>query len=246
MGDACFRTYVGMRHWHPYIREVVPQMLADGVDEIVAVVMAPHYSRMSVGKYLQRVEEALAEGGAHIPVLEVERWWDEPAFIQAVAERIAQGLEQFSPEERDDVFVLFTAHSLPARILQWGDPYPDELRRSVEAVAATTRDIRHGFAFQSQGASPEPWLGPSVEETLDRLAEEGVRNVLVVPIGFVCDHVEVLYDVDVEHRAQAKALGIRLERTASLNDAPLLCRAVADAVLARLALTAETTLQTGA
>ena len=233
--DTRFRCYVGMRHWTPYIREVMPQILADGVDELVAVVMAPHYSRMSVGRYMQRVDEALNASGATLPVRRVERWWDEPAFIQAIGERIAEGLEQFPAAERDDVFVLFTAHSLPERILQWGDPYPDELRRSVEAVVAEVNPPRWGFAFQSQGATADPWLGPSVEETLERLATEGVKNLLLVPIGFVCDHVEVLYDVDVEHRAQAEALGIRLERTRSLNDAPLLCRAVADAVRATLA-----------
>ncbi|HET7036129.1 MAG TPA: ferrochelatase [Thermomicrobiaceae bacterium] len=238
-GSERFRVLVGMRHWHPYIREVVPEMLAAGVNEIVPVVMAPHYSRMSVGRYLQRVREALAAQGAATPLRPLERWWDEPDFVAAIAERIEQGLARFVPESREDVYILFTAHSLPERILQWHDPYPEELRRSVEAVAEVAHPARYGFAFQSQGASAEPWLGPSVEETLERLAAEGVRNVLMVPIGFVCDHVEVLYDVDVEHRGQAEALGIRLERTASLNDAPLLCRAVASAVRARLAQPAE-------
>ena len=234
-----FHVSVGMRHWHPYIREVVPQMLAAGVDEIVPVVMAPHYSRMSVGRYLQRVREALAAQGAEIPLRPLERWWDEPDFVAAIAGRIEEGLEQFAPEQREDVFILFTAHSLPERILQWHDPYPEELRRSVEVVAEVVQPARYGFAFQSQGASSEPWLGPSVEDMLERLAAEGVRDVLLGPIGFVCDHVEVLYDVDIEHRGQAEALGIRLERTASLNDAPLLCRAVAAAVRARLAQPAE-------
>jgi ferrochelatase len=230
-----YRAYVGMRHWHPYIGEVVPRMLADGVDEIVAVVMAPHYSRMSVGRYMQRVDEALAAAGANVPVARVESWKDEPAFVEAVAEGIDAGLRRFPVDERDDVFVLFTAHSLPERILQWGDPYPDELRQSVEDVAERVRPKRWAFAFQSQGATSEPWLGPSVEATLEDLATEGVRNVLLVPIGFVCDHVEVLYDVDIEHRGQAEALGIRLERTTSLNDTPLLCQAVADVVRRTLA-----------
>jgi ferrochelatase len=219
-----------MRHWHPYIREVMPQIIADGADLLVAAVMAPHYSRMSVGRYMQRVDEAMTSAGASIPVLQVESWKVEPAFIEAVSQRIVQALERFDTAERDDVYILFTAHSLPERILQWNDPYPDELRISVQAVADQLQPKTWGFAFQSQGATADPWLGPSVEETLEKLAAEGVRNVLLVPIGFVCDHVEVLYDVDIEHRGQAAALGIRLERTSSLNDDPLLCRAVADAV----------------
>ena len=225
-----FRVYVGMRHWHPYIREIMPEIVADGVDRVIAVVMAPHYSRMSVGRYMQRVDEAMQQSGATIPVLQVESWKDEPAFVEGVAQRISRAFQRFPEPEREDVFVLFTAHSLPERILQWNDPYPDELKISVQAVVDQIHPKRWGFAFQSQGATADPWLGPSVESTLERLAADGTKNVLLVPIGFVCDHVEVLYDVDIEHRGQAKTLGIRLERTESLNDDPLLCRAVADAV----------------
>jgi protoporphyrin/coproporphyrin ferrochelatase len=225
-----YRVYVGMRHWHPYIREVMPRIVADGVDRLVAAVMAPHYSRMSVGRYMQRVDEALVAANASIPVLQIESWKDEPAFIEAVSQRVVQALRRYAEPVRDDVYVLFTAHSLPERILQWNDPYPEELRISVQAVVDQVQPKRWSFAFQSQGATADPWLGPSVEETLEKLAAEGVKNVLLVPIGFVCDHVEVLYDVDIEHRGQAESLGIRLERTASLNDDPLLCRAVADAV----------------
>ena len=230
-----YRVYVGMRHWHPYIREVIPHIVADGVDRLVAVVMAPHYSRMSVGRYMQRIDEALAAANARIPVLPVESWKVEPAFIESVSQQVSRALERFANSERDDVYVLFTAHSLPERILQWNDPYPEELRISVQAVVDHVQPKRWSFAFQSQGATADPWLGPSVEETLEKLAAEGVKNVLLVPIGFVCDHVEVLYDVDIEHRGQAESLGIRLERTASLNDDPLLCRAVADAVRRTLA-----------
>lgn len=230
-----YRTYVGMRHWHPYIHEVVPEILRDGADRLVAVVMAPHYSKMSVGAYLQRLAEALEAHRAALPVLAVESWKDEPAFILAVADRIDEALARFPEETRDEVVLLFTAHSLPERILSWGDPYREEILASVERVVQQLPGRRWVFAFQSQGASEEPWLGPTVEETLDRLAAEAVENVLLVPIGFVCDHVEVLYDVDIEHRQYAAELGIRLERTASLNDHPLLCQAIADVVRRRVA-----------
>lgn len=229
-----YRTYVGMRHWHPYIHEVVPEILRDGADRLVAVVMAPHYSKMSVGAYLQRLAEALEANRASLPVLAVESWKDEPAFIAAVLDRIAGALARFPEQQRDDVVLLFTAHSLPERILSWGDPYREEILASVERVAQQLPGRRWVFAFQSQGASEEPWLGPTVEETLDRLAAEGIANVLLVPIGFVCDHVEVLYDVDIEHRQYAAGLGICLERTVSLNDHPLLCQAIADVVRRRV------------
>jgi ferrochelatase len=230
-----YRVYVGMRHWHPYIHEVVPEILDHSAASLVAVVMAPHYSKLSVGAYLQRLSEALEDSGAELPVLAVESWKEEPAFIAAVSARIAEGLARFPQAARPEVVLLFTAHSLPERILSWGDPYREEILTSVQQVVQRFPAHQWAFAFQSQGASDEPWLGPTVEETLDHLADQGVRNVLLVPIGFVCDHVEVLYDVDIEHRQYAARLGIRLERTTSLNDHPLLCQAIADVVRRRLA-----------
>lgn len=225
-----YRAYVGMRHWHPYIGDIVPEMLADGVDEIVGVVMAPHFSRMSIGAYMGKLDKALADSNIEIPVHKVESWKDEPSFIDAIVERIRQALQKFPEDVRDDVPILFTAHSLPARILESGDPYPDELQTSVRLVAEKLQPKDHRWAFQSQGATAEPWLGPTVEDTLQQLADEGHTNLLLVPIGFVCDHVEVLFDVDIEHRHQAEELGIRLERIEMLNDDPGLVQAVANAV----------------
>jgi protoporphyrin/coproporphyrin ferrochelatase len=226
-----YRVYVGMRHWHPYIGDVLPEMLAAGVDRIVAVVMAPHYSRMSIGAYMGKLEKALKECNSTLPVHKVESWKDEPAFINAISERIRAALNaKFSDTERDDVPVLFTAHSLPARILESGDPYPQELQVSVQRVVEQLQPKEWRWAFQSQGASAEPWLGPTVEETLEQLAADGHTNVLLVPIGFVCDHVEVLFDVDIEHKHQAAELGIRLERIEMLNDDPGLVEAVATAI----------------
>jgi ferrochelatase len=192
--------------------------------------MAPHYSRMSVGAYLARLEEALRECGAVLPVHAVESWKDEPDFIAAWVDRIAGVVQEIPEEERDRTVLLFTAHSLPTRILEWGDPYQEEILASVRLVATHFPKLRWHFALQSQGASEEPWLGPTVEETLDRLAAEGVQRVVLVPIGFVCDHVEVLYDVDIAHKAYAADRGIALVRPAMLNDHPLLCRAIAAAV----------------
>lgn len=225
-----YTCYVGMRHWDPYIRDVVPQIVEDKVDKLVGVVMAPHYSKMSVGKYMEQLREGLEKAGSDIPVHEVHSWKDQPMFISGVSSRIRDALRTFPAEIRKDVPIVFSAHSLPVRILEWGDPYPDELRVSVEMVADRVRQRHWRFAYQSQGASAEPWLGPEVEETLEELAAEGFKHVLMVPIGFVCDHVEILYDVDIEHKAHAEKLGMQLSRIKSLNDGPMLCRAVAESV----------------
>ncbi|MBA2452592.1 MAG: ferrochelatase [Chloroflexia bacterium] len=226
-----YKTYVGMRHWDPYINDVVPQMIADGVDEIAAIVMAPHYSRMSVGAYMGKLDKALSDQGVSMPVTQVRSWKDEPAFIDAVARKVTEALERhFTTEERASVPILFTAHSLPARILESGDQYPQELQASVELVAEKLKPENYRFAFQSQGATADPWLGPTVEDTLQNMKDEGHRNVLLVPIGFVCDHVEVLFDVDIEHKGQAAELGIRMERSEMLNDDSGLIEAVSNAV----------------
>ena len=225
-----YRVYVGMRHWHPYINDVVPEMLADGVEQIVAIVMAPHFSRMSVGAYMGKLDKALADANAHLPVARVDSWKAEPSFVAAVTQRVRDGLTKFPENVRDDVPVVFTAHSLPARVLESNDPYPDELRESVRLVVEQLPGIAWRWAYQSQGATADPWLGPTVEDTLADLAREGCRNLLLAPIGFVCDHVEVLFDVDIEHRHQAAELGIRLERIDMLNDDPGLVTAVANVV----------------
>jgi protoporphyrin/coproporphyrin ferrochelatase len=220
-----YATYVGMRHWHPYIKETVDRIAADGRRRLIAVAMAPHYSSMSVGAYEKKVIEAAA---GRVEVALVRSWGDHPQFLAAVREHAAQALQRFPVPAK--VRVVFTAHSLPERILAAGDPYPDELKASARRVAESLRLGTWEFAFQSAGASPEPWLGPEAGAVLERLAGDGVRDFLIVPIGFVCDHVEILYDVDVEYQSLARKLGVRLERTASLNDDPLLIAALADVV----------------
>src|SRR2546426_7816796 len=223
--DARFVVYVGMRHWHPYIREVVEQIVTGGRRRVVGIGLAPHYSAMAVGAYEKQLLEAAA--GRLEPVL-VRRWGDHPKFLDAVAARVAQALQRFPTPGA--VQVLFTAHSLPERILATGDPYPDELRASAAAVAQRVGPASWGFAYPSPGAPPEPWLGPEAGGVMTELAGQGHRAFLIVPIGFVCDHVEVLYDVDVVYRELAERLGVRLERTTSLNDDPLRVGALAEIV----------------
>ena len=224
------RVYVGMRNWHPYIADTIHQMRADGVQQIVAICLAPHNSRTSVGLYRRAVE---AESGG-LSVDFTAGWADHPLLIEAFAERLRSALAKLTQETAEAVPVLFTAHSVPARTLeasegQPGDPYAQEARRTAELVAGRVPElVSWRFAFQSQGASGGPWIGPTVEETLADFAAAGVKTVLLQPIGFLCDHVEILYDVDLLFREHAARLGIRLERPESLNASPKLAAALAD------------------
>jgi ferrochelatase len=227
-----FKTYVGMRHWHPYIQDVVDQIARAGGshERVVGVAMAPHYSTMSVGAYEKKLLQA-ADG--RLDVTLIRSWWSEGQFLDAVAARVVDALQRFS--KPSDVQVIFTAHSLPEKILASADPYPDELKASAQEIAARVRLSGWRLAYQSAGATPDPWLGPDVQNVITETAKAGKTSILVVPIGFVCDHVEVLYDIDVECQALAMRLGVQLERTRSLNDDPGLVGAVAAVVRAAAA-----------
>lgn len=220
-----YRVYVGMRHWHPYIAAAVEDVVAAGHRRVIGVVMAPHYSGMSVGAYEKKL---LAAAGDRLETALVRSWWQQPAFLDAVAGRVTQALQRFPVPA--DVEVIFSAHSLPERILASGDPYPDELKASAAEIAQRLRLPRWQFAYQSAGATSEPWLGPDAGEVITELAGRGRKAVLIAPIGFVCDHVEILYDIDVEYQELAGRLGIQLERIASLNDDRGLVTAVAEVV----------------
>jgi ferrochelatase len=219
-------VYIGMRHWHPYIKEAVAQALRDGVQRLVGIAMAPHYSTMSVGAYEKQLLSAARD---RLELALVRDWGEHPLFLNALAEHLAQALQRF-PKPRQ-VQVIFTAHSLPQRILAAGDPYVEQLRATATAVARRRQLEGWHFAFQSAGATKEKWLGPDAGETMERLAAEGHKEFLIHPIGFVCDHVEVLYDVDVQYQALARRLGVRLERPRSLNDDPMLIACLTDLTL---------------
>jgi ferrochelatase len=226
-----YRTYVAMKHWHPFIGDVVPRIAADGVRRVVAVVLAPHYSRMSVGGYRKYVEDSIAKLDTPIELTFVESWYLQPEFIALIADRARVGLAAFPPGERDSTCVVFSAHSLPVRIRTWDDPYEAQLRASCEAVAREAQLGQWRFAWQSAGHTGEPWLGPDIVDYLETLHAEGVRTVLSVPIGFVCDHLEVLFDVDREAMDKAESLGMTLRRTRMPNATPEFI-AVLDAIVA--------------
>jgi ferrochelatase len=223
-------VYVAMRNWCPTIPDVMRKMRADGVEEAAVLCLAPHNSRTSVGLYRRAVEAEA--GGLRIDF--TEGWAQHPLLIEAFAERLRPAWTKLSAEVGAPVPVLFTAHSVPCRTIQASegqaaDPYAEEARRTAALVAGRVPEISQwNFAFQSQGASGGPWLGPTVEQTLESIAASGVRALLLQPIGFLCDHVEILYDVDILFREVAAKLHLRLERPESLNASIPLARAVAD------------------
>lgn len=221
-GEGRYRVYVGLRHWHPFIKEAYAELLKQSPEQIIGMCMAPQQSSLSTGAYRKKVEEARAALEDRTDLTYVGSWNCHPQLIAAIVESIRQGLQKFPSEERSTVPVLFTAHSLPERVVAMKDPYPDEVKGTVEAVTQFLGDQPTYFAYQSQGRSSEPWLGPTVEDMLDIIFREGHRQVLVAPIGFICDHVETLYDIDIELRQSAVNKGIRLERIAMLNDSPAL------------------------
>ena len=207
-------VFVGLRHWRPRIADAWAEVVAAGPERVVAICMAPQYSAMTVGKYWEKLDQAIAEvGGAGIPVHRVRSWATHPGLVGAFAAAVAAALAGWEP----DTPVLFTAHSLPERIVAEGDPYPAEVAATVEAVTARLGLPVTRFAYQSQGRSPEPWLGPEVDAVFEELAAEGHRRVVVAPIGFVSDHVETTYDIDIEFVAAAAKLGMELRRTPMLN-----------------------------
>ncbi len=219
-------VYVGMRNWAPTIADALRRAKMDGVERLVAVCLAPQYSKMSVGLYFRRTQEAKRQLGLTADIVWTKSFHDRPELIEAFAEKLAPAL----PAE----MVLFTAHSLPVKILESGDPYDREARATARLVAEKAGLTAWEFAYQSQGMTSDPWLGPTVKSKLDEFAARGIHSVVLAPIGFVCDHVEILYDIDIEFRDYAAQRGISLRRPESLNDSPTFIKALAEEITIRL------------
>lgn len=218
-----FKAFVGMRHWHPFINDTLAEMGIQGIDRTVGLVMAPHYSRMSIEAYFNKMEQA----GSDMEIARVHDWHLLPEYLDALVGRVRAALERFPEPVRNDVPVIFTAHSLPERILEWDDPYPRQLHATMESLMERLGLRPHAFAYQSAAISTDPWLGPDASEVMERYAAEGKRHVLICPIGFVCEHVEILYDIDIVYRTLAKKLGVHLERIEMLNDSPKMIHGLA-------------------
>jgi len=198
-------VYTGMKHWTPHIADAAEAAIAEGADRIAGLVLAPHYSRLSIDGYRAQLERAVV-GRAELAF--VDSWHDQPLFIDVLADKV----------RGTDAHVVFTAHSLPARILEAGDPYKDQLLETSRLVAEAAGVRDWSFSFQSESPTGEPWLGPDILDHLEELHAQGIDDVLVCPIGFVSDHLEIRWDIDVEAREKATALGMRLERIDMPND----------------------------
>lgn len=219
-------VYFAMRNWHPFIRDVMARIQQDGIERIIAICLAPQYSKASVGFYFRKVQEARQALGMRVEIVWTKSFHDHPDLISAFVEKLKAA--------HDGGKVLFTAHSLPTRILDTGDPYDNETRNTARLVAEAAGLKDWDFAYQSQGMTAEPWLGPTVESKLEEYAAAGLRSLTIHPIGFVSDHVEVLFDVDILFRRLASDRGIRLVRPESLNSSSLFIEALAKVAAQRL------------
>lgn len=220
-------VYTGFKHVAPFIGETVKRMAADGIDRAVGLVLAPHYSLRSIAEYAQYAEQAKPPG---FELDVIPSWHDHPGFVDFLAGRLQDALARAD----GDATVVFTAHSVPERVLEVGDPYPAQLRETCELVAARVGVTRWEFAFQSAGRTADPWLGPDVLDLIARLAARGERGIVVQAIGFVADHLEILYDLDLEARQAAESRGLAFTRAAMPNEDPAFVAALADVVAAGL------------
>ncbi|MDP6231938.1 MAG: ferrochelatase [Nitrospinaceae bacterium] len=226
-----FKVYIGMRNWSPYIRDAVKQMVADGVKRVLAMCLAPQYSTWSTKLYFNALNNALDEHSAgSLPVQFIGTWANQPSLIDAFVDRYDSAMEKMRAQGHDKVHTIFTVHSIPAESLEYGDFYDEEYDSTVKAIVERVKPFRWYQAYQSQGMIPVPWLGPTVEDTLDRIARFGSKPVLIVPVGFVCDHIEILYDIDIEFTKHAESKKLKLFRTESLNHSPLFIEALASVV----------------
>jgi ferrochelatase len=232
------QVYVGMRNWKPFISEAVRQIKADGVEGVVALCLAPQNSRTSIGLYKKYLFEDVERLAPDVQVDFIENWHDHSGLVEAFRERVATALARVQAAG-GPVPVIFTAHSVPEKTIQGGDAYEQQVRETAALVAKAVGLKEFSVAFQSQGMTAEPWIGPTVESLIDQLAAQGQRHVLLAPVGFVCDHVEVLYDIDVFFREYGKTRGVTVYRSASLNDSPLFIQALAAMVTERLGQKAE-------
>lgn len=233
-----FKCYHGMKHVVPFVEDGVAAMVADGIKRAVGIVLAPHYSTMSVAGYVRRARETAAKLGLELSC--IEQYHLHPKLIEALKIRWHEAIAQFSEEEQPRVRTIFSAHSLPVKILENNDPYPEQLLETCRAIAAAAGVTDWQFAWQSAGQTAMPWLGPDIQDVLRTIhEEEGVREVIISPIGFVSDHLEVLFDIDIEAKAVTDELGMKLVRTRSLNSDPLYIETLADCLVTKLAETAS-------
>ncbi|MBM3450152.1 MAG: ferrochelatase [Armatimonadetes bacterium] len=229
-----FRVYLGLKHIYPHVADVAQRIIDEGHEKVVALVLAPHESRRIIDEYLDYGRDVF-ERNPHVAVHVVRTWHMNPRYLAGLERRIRERLDELPKPGADDTLILFTAHSLPEKILTWNDPYPERLMETSRALAERLSLPHWRFCFQSAGTKTFPWLGPDILDALEAAQTDGYRQVLAVPIGFVADHLEVLFDLDLEAQAKAAALGIAFRRTASFNVDSEFLQALADEVTAAIA-----------
>jgi len=223
-----YRAYEGFRYSSPTVAEAFERAIKQGARRVIALSMSPFATEVTTGAYKSACD---ALGSGETCPLFIPSWHDNPLFIESWAEKIRSGLARFPETQRDSIVNIFTSHSIPIRYIVAGDPYQKQVEECVQLVVEKTGIKNWRVAWQSKGSrASEPWIGPEVEPTMDKIAGEGYKNVLEIPIGFTCDHMETLYDIDIVHRAHAKKLGINFERAESLNTSPIFIKALADIV----------------
>jgi ferrochelatase len=235
--EGSFKVYIWMRYWHPLIDEVVPDIYKNGIRRIVVLTLYPHYSVTTTGSSVLKLQEVLQK--YPLATSSISEWFDHPLYIEALVDLIREGMESFTPSLTlpprgggmggGDVHVLFSAHSLPQEFIDRGDPYVDHIKGTISEITKVLPLTWH-LSYQSK-TGPVKWLEPSTEDKLRELARNGIRNVLVVPISFVSDHIETLYEIDMLYKDMAQELGITLERVKSLNIHPVFIKALADMVI---------------
>lgn len=230
-----FKVYVGMRNWSPYISDVVRQCVEDKVERIVAICLAPQYSKWSTERYFASFGEAIDQCSANnIETRFISSWCDHPGLIDAFTERYNAAVNNLGANGNHEIHTIFTVHSIPEESLDYGDPYDEEYQKTVKGIVDKVHPAHWYRAYQSQGMIPIPWLGPTVEQVMDRIAHMGGKRVMIVPVGFVCDHIEILFDIDVEFKKYASGKNLELFRTESMNASPLFIQALAEVIWGHL------------
>ena len=231
-GDGGVKVYVAMRYWHPLIEDVIPEIYKDGVRRLVVLSLYPQYSVATTGSTLRKLDEVVSK--YPIEIFSIKSWYDNQLYIDALVDEIKKGMDAFrngqgDPAPTSEVHVLFSAHSLPVKFIEEGDPYADQTQATIKEIVSKI-DVQWSLSYQSK-SGPVQWLGPSTDEMIEKLAEKGTRNLLVVPISFVSDHIETLYEIDILYKGMAEKLGMRLERVRSLNTSPLFISALQQLVV---------------
>lgn len=229
-----YRVYVGTLHAHPTIEETVKEIFNSKIREIIVLSLAPYYSKVTTAAYIEKLKKAIKEiqtNGEDFKISVAGHLGDYPLYLDAVIDKIEEGLKQFSLPERENIYIIFSVHSIPQKFIDQGDPYLEQIKTTIEGILKISSYPRWKLAFQSAGSDKEEWLEPEVKEVIDELAKEGVKNILLVPLSFIADNIETLYDIDIVYKKYAEEKGLKFVRSACLNTSPKFIEALSNIVM---------------